>query len=144
MCQNYVNLFFFLCSFGSFPGWLKYKVMLCVFTISKRFLLVRTCVGAAQVSYLVEVLGMFTGKRATTQSHCHTLFHGGDRTSRFLSSSFVLNALLSNIPHRTSKHTDAMWEGCHFSGFSDVNLIFHLTEITFSPESRKHLLAAAV
>lgn len=55
MCQNYVNLFFFLCYFGSFPGWLKYKVMLFVFAISRRFLLVSTCVGAAQLSHLVEV-----------------------------------------------------------------------------------------
>lgn len=138
--------YFFSCVLSVLPGWLKYKVTLCVFKISRRFLLVRTCFGAAQVSHLVEVWERVLEKRARTQSHHQTLFHGGDGTSHSLSASFVLNASLSNIPHRTSKHTDGVCEKerCHFLGFSDVNLLFHLKEITFAPESRKHLLAATV
>lgn len=134
--------YFFSCVLSVLPGWLKYEVTLCVFTISRRFLLVRTGFGTAQVSHLVEVWECVLEKQARTQSHRQTLFHGGDETSHSLSASFVLNASLSNIPHRTSKHTEKA--RCHFSGFSDVNLLFHLKEISFAPESRKHLLAAAV
>lgn len=57
MCQNSVNLFFFLVLFRFVffsPGWLKYKVMLIVSAISRRLFLVSSCISAAQLS-LVEV-----------------------------------------------------------------------------------------
>lgn len=145
MCQNYVNLFF--CYFGSFPGWLLF----CFLFLQSRgdfSWLVPACV---LLSCLIGGgLGTFTGTDWLENGRGHkaivtTLSHRGDGTSRLLSASFVFNASLSNIPHHTSKHTDAVWEGAvSFFGLSVVNLLFHLKEITFTPGSRKYLLAAAV